>query len=90
MEDKKEIHVHLAILEEELKIVREKDKYIRKLKKSLHASSSRSSDSHVEGSLRVNEYYQPPPRRTRRESQKETRVDLPHFDGKKNVEAYLD
>jgi len=47
------------------------------------------NDSHVEGSLRVNEYYQPPPRRTKREIQKETRVDLPHFYGKENVEAYL-
>jgi len=78
LEDKKERDAHLAILEEEFKIVMEKDEYIRNLKKS-HASSSRSSDSHAEGSLRVNDYYQPPPRRTRRESHKETRVDLPHF-----------
>jgi len=77
-------------LEEELKIVREKDEYIRKLKKSSHTSSSRSSDSYAEGSLRVNEHYQPPHRRTRRESQKETRVNLPLFYGKENVEAYLD
>jgi len=38
----------------------------------------------------MNEYYQPPPRRTRRESQKETRVDFPHFYGKENVETCLD
>ena len=38
----------------------------------------------------MNEYYQPQPRRTRRENPKETRVDLPHFYGKKNVETYLD
>jgi len=43
----------------------------------------------AEGSMRVNDYYQPPPRRTRRESHKETRVDLPHFYGKENVETYL-
>jgi len=73
-----------------LKIFKEKYGYIRKLKKS-HAFSSRSSDSDAEGSMRVNEYYQPPPRRTRRESQrKETRVDLPYFYGKENVETYLD
>jgi len=30
LEEKKEIDVHIAILEEELKIVREKDVYIRK------------------------------------------------------------
>jgi len=38
----------------------------------------------------MNGYYQPPPRRTRRESPKKTRVDLPHFYGKENVEIYLD
>jgi len=48
---KKERDVHLAILEEELKIVREKDEYIIKFKKSPHASSFRSSDSHAKGSL---------------------------------------
>ena len=54
-----------------------------KTKKS-HASCSRSRDSHAEGSFKVNEYYQPPPRRTRRESQpKDTRVYLPYFYGKK-------
>ena len=91
MEDKKERVAHLAILEEELKNVCEKDEYIRKLKKKYsHASSSRSSDSHSEGSLRVNDYYQPPPRRTRREIQKETKLDLSHFYGKENVETYLD
>ena len=94
LEEKKERDVHLAILKEELKIVREKNEYIKKLKKihASHVSSSRSSDSHVEEeSLRINEYYQPPPRRTRRESQpKETRVDLPYFYGKENVETYLD
>jgi len=34
LEDKKERDSHLLILEEELKLVREKDEYIRKLKKS--------------------------------------------------------
>ena len=45
------------------------------------------SDSHAEKSLRVNEYYQLP---SRREIQKETRVDIPHFYGKENVQTYLD
>jgi len=82
---------HLAILVEELKLVKERDKYIRKHKKS-HPSSSRSSDSHAEEkSLKINYYYQPTPRRTRRESQPaETRVDLPYFYGKENFEVYLD
>jgi len=57
-----------------LKIAREKDEHIRKLKKS-YAYSSRSSEFHAEKeSLRINYYYQPTPRRTRRESQQiETR-----------------
>jgi len=33
LEEKKERDVHLAILKEELKIVREKNEYIKKLKK---------------------------------------------------------
>jgi len=55
----------------------------------------KNHDSFGEESLRINEYYQPPPRRTRRnrreqESPREVRVDLPHFHGKENVEVYLD
>jgi len=75
IEDKKERDAQLAILEEELKIVKEKDEYIRKTKGSSHASSSSLCDSYVEESLRMNEYYKPQPRRTRRENPKETRVD---------------
>ena len=48
------------------------------------------SDSYAEESLRMNEYHQPQPRRTRKENPKETRVDLPHFYGKENVETYLE
>ena len=56
---------------------------------------SSTHDSLGEESLRINEYYQPPPRRNRRdrreqESPREVRVDLPHFHGKENVEVYLD
>jgi len=90
IEDKKERDAHLAILEEELKIVKEKDEYIRKTKRSSHASSSKLSNSYAAKSLRMNEYYQPQPRRTKKENPKETRVDLPHFYGKENVETYLD
>ena len=43
-----------------------------------------------EKSPKINEYYQPQPRRVRRENPKETRVDLPHFHGNENVETYLD
>ena len=41
-------------------------------------------------SLRMHEYYQPQPRRVRKESPREVRVELPHFYGKENVETYLD
>jgi len=72
-------------------MIKERDDYIRKHKNS-YPSSSRSSDSHTkEESLRINDYYQPTLRRTRRENpQIETRVDLPYFYGKQNVEVYLD
>jgi len=78
-----------------LKMVKERDKYSNKSKKSSHASSSKNHESFGEESLRINEYYQPPPRQTRRERQekeniKKVRVDLPYFHGKENVEAYLD
>jgi len=58
-----------------------------------HASSSHIHESFGEESLRINEYYQPPPRRTKRERKEqegptEVRVDLPHFHGKENVEVF--
>jgi len=40
--------------------------------------------------LELNEYYQPQPRRDKRENPKETRVEFPHFYGKENVKAYLE
>jgi len=89
----KERDAHFAKLEEELKLVKEKDEYTKKIKKSSHASSSKLNDSYGEESLQMNEYYQPQPRRVKRErkeSPKEVRVDLPHFYGKENVETYLD
>ena len=49
-----------------------------------HASISKDHDSFGEGSLRINDYYQAPPRRQRRdrkeqENPREVRVDQPHF-----------
>ncbi|XP_068499560.1 uncharacterized protein [Phaseolus vulgaris] len=70
----------------------EKSQKSQKSKKT-HASHSQSIESLGEGSRRINDYYQPPPRRTRQREQevpRETRVDLPHFHGKENVEVYLD
>ena len=77
-------------IQDDLKMV--KDEYT-KSKKSSHTSSSRGNESYGEQSLRINEYYQPPPTRVRREkkeSPREVRIDLPHFHGKENVETYLD
>ena len=77
------------------KLKKGKDENSSKSKKSSHASSSKHHESFEEESLKINEYYQPQPRRTRRERQekespREVRVDLPHFHGKENVEIYLD
>jgi len=78
----------------ELEMVKERDEYSNKSKRSSHASSSkRVNDSFGERNLKTNDYYQPPPRRARKERQenpKEIRVELPHFYGKENVETYLD
>jgi len=65
--------------------------------------SRRSSQNHTqlthyeEDSRILKQYYlPPPPRRYRREHEhqestpRKVRVDLPHFHGKEDVEAYLD
>jgi len=81
----KERDVHFAKIEEELRLVKEKDEYATKIKISSHASSSRLSESYGEESLKMSEYYQPQPRtviRERKESPKEVRVELRHFYGK--------
>jgi len=77
-------------IQDDLKMV--KDEYT-KSKKSSHPSSSKGNESYREQSLRINEYYQPPPRRVRKErkeSTKEVTVNLLYFHGKENVESYLD
>ena len=52
----------------ELKMTKEKGENSQKSKKiRSHASSSQDHDSFGEESLRINEYYQPPLRRTRRD-----------------------
>jgi len=95
MRPNSERDAHFALMEKKLKMVKERDEYSHKSKKSSHASSSRGNESFGQEILRINEYYQPPPRRTRREikekeSVKVVRVDLPYFHGEENVEAYLD
>jgi len=88
----KERDAQFALIQDEWKMVKERDDYT-KSKKSSHASSGRGNDSFGEQSFKINEYYQPPPRRARKErkeSPREVRVELPHFYGKENVEVYLD
>jgi len=88
----KERDAQFALVQDEWKMVKERDDYT-KSKKSSHASSSSVNDSFGEQNLRTNEYYQTPHRRARKERQespKEVRVELPHFYGKENVETYLD
>ncbi|XP_068463325.1 uncharacterized protein [Phaseolus vulgaris] len=71
----------------------EKSHILKKLPS--HAYISKDHDSFGEGSIRVNDYYQAPPRRHRRdrkeqENPREVRVEQPHFHGKENIEACLD
>jgi len=51
----KERDTQFALIQDELKMVKERDDYT-KSKKSSHASSSRGNDSLGEQSLRINEY----------------------------------
>ena len=88
----KEGDAQFALIQDEWKMVKERDES-NKSKTSSHASSSRVDNSFGEQSLRINEYYQPSPRKARKERKenpKEVRVELPHFYGKENVETYLD
>jgi len=87
----KERDAQFALMQDELKVVKERNEYT-KSKKSSHAYSSRGNESYGEQNLKINEYYQQPLRRVRKEKEslREVRVDLPHFHGKENVEIYLD
>jgi len=88
----KEGDAQFALIQDEWKMVKERDEY-HKSKRSSHASSSRVDNSFGEQSLRINEYYQSSPRKARKERKenpKEVRVELPHFYGKEDVETYLD
>ena len=88
----------LAILEEDLRILREKkEKIQRKLEINSKSGSSKgfeSGNTHNEkDSLEIIVFYQPKPVRRPRKSinlGKPELVDLPHFHGKEHVDAYLD
>ena len=56
-------------------MAKEKDETSQKSKKiRSHESSSQNHDSFEEESVRINEYYQPPPRRTRRDRREQERL----------------
>jgi len=80
IEEKKERDSQFAILEEELRMITGRDYYVRKYKKNQPCRSSRSGDSPTkEGSLRIHDYYQPTPRKSKRERRKpESRVYSPY------------
>nr|KYP31414.1 hypothetical protein KK1_048289 [Cajanus cajan] len=90
--EKIEIEVQLVAREEEInKIKQQEAKLLEKLKKKKSCKSSNSSTSQEDvGSLHVDEYYQPTPRRVIKEPKvRESRVDLPPFHEKEDVDAYL-
>jgi len=65
----KERDAQFALIQDEWKMVKERDEYT-KSKRSSHASSSRGNESYGEQSLKINEYYQPPPTRVRKGKKK--------------------
>nr|KYP31779.1 hypothetical protein KK1_047728 [Cajanus cajan] len=95
--EKIEREVQLIALEEEInKIKQQEEKLLKKInKRKSQKSSTRSSNASTSqedvGSLNVDAYYQPTPRRVIKEPKvRESRVDLPYFHGKEDVDTYLD
>nr|KYP31626.1 hypothetical protein KK1_047958 [Cajanus cajan] len=99
--EKLEKEVQIMALEQEIqKIKQREEKLLKRLNKnkspkgSSRSSTKSSNDSQSQdndGSIQMDAYYQPPPRRVIKEHKvRESRVDLPYFHGKENVDAYLD
>ena len=87
----------IALLEEQIKALKKRDEKIQnKLKRRSNSSKGSRSGASIYGEkegLRLGEYYQQPShiRRQRKDpTPREVKVDLPHFQGKDDVEAYLD
>jgi len=87
----------IALLEEKIKAVKKIDEKIQnKLKSRSNSSKGSRSGASIYGEeegLRLGEYYQQPShiRRQRKDpTPREVKVDLSHFQGKDDVEAYLD
>nr|KYP31204.1 hypothetical protein KK1_048696 [Cajanus cajan] len=95
IKEKIEREAQLAILEEEIQILKQKEEKLHMKHRSRHGSSQSHSsalgESIHEDSLVLGDHYQPPPRRTHRTPKiRESKVDLPYFHGKDDVEGYLD
>jgi len=97
VKDQLERDGQIALLEEQIKALKKRDQKIQnKLKsRSNYSKGSRSGASIYgeEEGLRLGEYYQQPShiRRQRKDpNPREVKVDLPHFQGKDDVEAYFD
>jgi len=97
VKDQLERDGQIALLEEQIKALKKRDEKIQnKLKSRSNSSKGSRSGASIYGEeegLRLGEYYQQPShiRRQRKDpTPREVKVDLPHFQGKDDVEAYLD
>nr|KYP31836.1 hypothetical protein KK1_047656 [Cajanus cajan] len=94
LKEKLEREAQLALLEEEIRLLKEKEEKLHHRHRSKHSSQAHSStlgESMHDDSLALGDHYQKPPRRVHRTPKtRESRVDLPYFHGKDDVEGYLD
>nr|KYP56942.1 hypothetical protein KK1_003193 [Cajanus cajan] len=95
LKEKIEREAQLAILEKEIRILKQKEENLHKKHRCRHGSyQSQSSTLGVsihEDSLALGDHYQPPSRRTHRAPKvRESKVDRLYFHGKDDVEGYLD
>jgi len=97
VKDQLERDGQIALLEEQIKALKKRDEKVQNKLKCISNSNkgSRSGASiyEEEERLRLGEYYQQPShiRRQRKDpTPKEVKVDLPYFQGKDDVDAYLD
>nr|KYP33655.1 hypothetical protein KK1_045478 [Cajanus cajan] len=95
LKEKLEREAQLALLEEEIRLLKEKEERLHNKHRSRHGSSqfhsSALGESMHDDSLALGDHFQQPPRRTHRTPKvRESRVDLPYFHGKDDVEGYLD
>uniref|UniRef100_A0A151UFP4 Retrotransposon gag domain-containing protein n=1 Tax=Cajanus cajan TaxID=3821 RepID=A0A151UFP4_CAJCA len=94
LKEKLEREAQLALLEEEIRLLKGKKEKLHHRHRSKHSSQAHSStlgESMHDDSLALGDHYQQPPRRVHRTPKtRESRVDLPYFHGKDDVEGYLD